>query len=91
MVEYRLSLFLTIIWHFEILTRESIGKPKMLKISKMANHRAKRMKIWDSGSYSAYMEGTFVPDSLNLVLSHSVHFAKFLIFKTPLLSQFSSD
>ncbi len=40
LVEYRLSPFLAmgqvlkILWHFEILTRESMGKPKMLKISK---------------------------------------------------------
>ncbi len=65
MVESRLSLFLAIgqvlkiLWHFEILTLESMGKPKMWNISKAANHRAKWNKIWVSGSYSAYMEGTF--------------------------------
>ena len=65
MVEYRLSLFLAIgqvlkiLWHFEILTWESMGKPKMWNISKTANRRAKRTKIWDWESYSAYMEGTF--------------------------------
>ena len=31
----------------------------MWNISKMANGRAKRTKIWDSGSYNAYKEGTF--------------------------------
>ncbi len=60
-VEYRLSLLLAIaqvlknLWHFEILTWESMGKPKMLNISKMANRIAKRIKIWDSGYYNAYM------------------------------------
>ena len=65
MVEYRLSLFLAIsqvlkiLCHFEILTWESMGKPKMWNISKTANPRAKWTKIWDSGSYSVYVEGTF--------------------------------
>ena len=36
------------IWHFEILTWESIGKPKMWNISKTSDRRAKRTKIWDS-------------------------------------------
>ncbi len=31
----------------------------MRNISKTDNRRAKRMKLWDSGFYSAYMEGTF--------------------------------
>ncbi len=35
-----------------------MGKPKLWNILKMANRRAKKMKIWDSGSYAAYMEGT---------------------------------
>ncbi len=35
------------------------GKPKMWNISKTADRRGKRMKIWDTGSYSAYMLGTF--------------------------------
>ena len=43
--------------HFEILTCESMGKPKVW-ISKMANRRAKRI-IWDAGYYSEHMEGTF--------------------------------
>ncbi len=65
MVEHRLSLFLAIgqvlknLWHFEILTWELMGKPKIWNISKTADRRAKRMIIWDSGCYSAYMEGTF--------------------------------
>ncbi len=51
MVEYRLSLFLAIghvlkiLWHFQISTYESTGKPKMLNISKTADGRAKQMKI----------------------------------------------
>ncbi len=36
-----------------------MGKPNMWNISKTANRRAKRMKIWDSEYYSAHMEGTF--------------------------------
>ncbi len=65
MVEYRLSLFLAIgevlkiLWHFKILTWESMGKPKMWNISKTAIRRAKRTKIWDSACHSAYVEGTF--------------------------------
>ncbi len=35
------------------------GKPKMWNISKTANRRAKRTKIWDSGYYSAHTYGTF--------------------------------
>ncbi len=58
MVKYRLSLFLAIgqvlkiLWHFQILTWELVGKPKMCNISKKANRRA---KIWDAGYYSAHM------------------------------------
>ncbi len=32
---------------------------RLLNILKMTNRRAKQTKIWDSGSYSAHMEGTF--------------------------------
>ncbi len=46
---------LQILWHFEILTWESMGKPKLWNISKTADRRAKRTKIWDSGYYSAHM------------------------------------
>ena len=42
-----MCLKLHIFWHFEILTRESMGKPKMCKILKMADRRAKWTKIWD--------------------------------------------
>ncbi len=31
-----------------------MGKPKMWNISKTADRRAKRTKIWDSEYYSAY-------------------------------------
>ena len=31
----------------------------MWNILQTANRRAKRMKLWDSGYYSAYMQGTF--------------------------------
>ncbi len=65
MVEYRLSPFLVSgqvlrnLWHFLILTWESMGKPKMWNISKTDNCWAKRTKIWESGSYRAHREGTF--------------------------------
>ena len=63
--EYRLLLFLAIgqvlkiIWHFEILTWESMGKPEIWNILKTADRRVKTDKIWDSGQYSTYMEVTF--------------------------------
>ena len=65
MGEYRLLLFLALdellqnLWYFEILTLESMGKPKMWNISKTDDHRTKRIKIWDSGYYSTHMEITF--------------------------------
>ena len=65
MVGYWLLLFfaigqvLQILWQFEVLTWESMGKPKMWTISKAADRRAKRTKIWDSGDYSTHMEVTF--------------------------------
>ncbi len=84
MVEYRLSLLLAIgqvlkmMWHFKILTYESMGKPKMRNISKTTNRSAKLMKIWDSG-LRVHMEGTLMPDSLSFFGGHSVRFAKFPI------------
>ena len=45
-----------------------MGKPKMWNISKMANRRAKRMKMWDSGSHSACIECTFDARFLELGL-----------------------
>ncbi len=35
------------------------GKPKRWNISKIADRRAKLTIIWESGYYSAYMQGTF--------------------------------
>ncbi len=64
MVKYRLLLFLASsqvlkkLWHFEILTWESMGKSKMWNIS--ADCRAKRPKLWDSGYYSTHLQGTFL-------------------------------
>ena len=46
---------LTLLWHFEILTWESMGKPETWSISKTVDRRAKWTNIWDSGSYSTYM------------------------------------
>ncbi len=51
MGECRLLVFLAIghvlsnLWHFEFLTLESMGKPKMWNILKMADRRAKR-ELW---------------------------------------------
>ncbi len=39
---------LKILWHFEMLTWESMGNPKMFNILKAAVRRAKQMKIWVS-------------------------------------------
>ncbi len=78
------------LWHFEILTREPMGKPKMWNISKTGHHRAKRTNIWDSGYYSAHMEGTFDARFIEFGLGHSMHFP-ILQFLKLLLSQFSSD
>ncbi len=59
MVEYLLFLavgqVLKILWHFEILIWESIGKTKMLNNLKTGDRSAKKMKILDSGYYSAYI------------------------------------
>ena len=59
--------FLKKFWHFEILTWESVWKPKMWNISKTVYRRAKRTKNWDSGS----------PDSLSLVWGHSMQNFRF--------------
>ena len=71
-----------------------MGKPKIWNISKTANRRAKRTKIWDSGFYGAYMKGTFDARFLEFGLGSFGALCKisnFTIFETPLLSQFSSD
>ena len=70
-----------------------MGKPKIWNISKMAICRAKQMIIWDSGSYSTYMEGTFDARFHEFGLgsfSALCKISNFTIFKTPPLSQFSS-
>ncbi len=65
MVKYRPLLFLAIcqkikiLWHFEVLTCQSMRNPKMWNISKTADSRVKWTKICDSGYYSANMQGTF--------------------------------
>ncbi len=84
--------FLKHLWHFEILTWESMGKLKMWNISKTANSRAKRTKIWDSGSYSAFMQGTFDAQFLEFGSFGALcKISNFTNFKTLLLSQFASD
>ncbi len=70
---------LNILWHFQILTWDSIGKPKMYHISKTTDPRTKRTKIWDSAFCSAHTRVLFMPDCLSLVWGHPVHVAKFAI------------
>ncbi len=48
----------------------------MCNILKTADRRAKRTKIWDSGTVHIGRI-LLMPDSLSLVWGHSVHFAKF--------------
>ncbi len=69
-------------------------KRKMWNISKTANRRVKRTKIWDSGYYSAHMKGTFHVQLLEFGLGSFGVFCKisnFTIFKILLFSQFLSD
>ena len=97
-VEHRLLLFLPIgqvlkhLWHFEILTWESMGKPKMWLISKTVIIEWNGRKFGTQGTTVHILKVLLVPDSLSLVWGHSVHFAKFPIlrFLTLPLSQFSS-
>ena len=51
----------------------------MLNISKTVDRRGKRTKIWGSGYYSAYMQGTFDARFLKCIQGNSLHFAKFPI------------
>ena len=70
------------------------GKPKMQNNSKTANRRANRTKIWDSGCYSAFRESTCDAQFLEFDLGPFGALCKishFTMFKTLLLSQFSSD
>ncbi len=97
MGECRLLFFLVIgqvlqnLWHFEILTLESIGNPKTWNITKTDDRRAKQTKIWDSGYYSTHMEVTFGARFLDFGLGPFGALCKishFTIFN--LLAQFSS-
>ena len=77
----------------KILTWESMGKPKMWNIFKTAHRRAKWTKMWQSGSYSVYIQGTFDARSLQFGLGSFGALCKIsdsTIFET-LLQQFSSD
>ncbi len=61
-----------------------MGKPKMWNILKRANRRAKQMKIWDLGCYSAHMLGTFDAWFLEFDLGSVgalCKFSNFTIFK----------
>ncbi len=104
MGECRVLLFLATgqvlqnIWHFEILTLESMGRPKMWYILKTADRRAKRRKMWDSGYYSTHIEVSFNARLLDFGLGSFgalYKISNFTIgeeqsFKSLLLSQFSS-
>ncbi len=68
----------------------------MCNTLKMADRRAKQTKIWDLGYYSAHRLGRVVlmPNSMNLVWDHLVHFTHFPILwfsKRYSFKQFSSD
>ena len=67
----------------------------MWNISKTDNRRPKRTKIWDSGFYYAYMEGTFDARFLLFGLGSFGALCKIsnftIVFKTLLLSQVSSN
>ena len=69
------------LWHFEILTWDSMGKPKMWNISKTANGRANRRKFGTLCTTVYICWVLLIPDSLSLVWGHSVHFAKFPILQ----------
>ena len=95
MGECRLLLFLAISSFtkpmvLEILTLESMGKPKMWNISKTANRRTKRAKIWESGFLSTHMEVSFDVRFLEFDLGSLGVFCTISNF-TMLPSQFSSD
>ncbi len=98
--ECQLLLFLAIdqvlkqLWQFEILTLESMGNLKMWNISKTNDRTAKWTEIWDSGYYSSQIEVTFDAGFLEFGLESFGILCKisnFTIFKTLLLTQFSSD
>ncbi len=78
MGECRLLLFLAIgqvlqnLWHFEILTLESVGKPKMWNISNIADSRAKRAKFGTRGTIVHIWRLLLMPNSLTLVWGHLV-------------------
>ncbi len=97
MVEYRLSLFLAIgqvLWHFEILTCESMGKPKMWILSRKWLIVERNGRNFGTRCTTVHIcRILLMPDSLSLIWGHSVHFAKLSIlqFLTLLHSQFSSD
>ncbi len=57
---------LKILRHFEILTWEPMGKPKMWNISKTDNHRVKRTKFGTQGTTVHICRVLLMPDSLIL-------------------------
>ncbi len=67
------------VWHFEILTWESMGKPKLWNISKTrwADRRANKQKFGTRGTTVHMWRVLLVFDCLSLVWGHSAHFAKF--------------
>ena len=82
MVKYRLSLFLAIgevlqiLWHFEILTWELMGKPKIEIYRKRLIVERNGWKFGTRATTVHICRVPWIHDSLNLVWGHSVHFAK---------------
>ncbi len=78
MGECRLLFFLAIgpslqnLWHFKILTLESMGKLKIWNISKRADRRAKRAKTLDSGYYRTHTEVTFDARFLECIIRYTL-------------------
>ena len=97
MGECSLLLFLAIgqvlkkLWHFKILTLESMGKPKMWSVSKTADRRAKRTKLQ---YYSTHMEVNFGAWFLFVLFgvihctSQNFHFCNFWKSSLPIFIQF---
>ncbi len=87
MVEYRLSLFLAIgqvlkmLWHFEILRKESMGNLKCGISQKWLIIERNGQKFATRCTTVHICRVLLMPDSLSLVWGHSLHFAKFPILQ----------
>ncbi len=72
---------LTILWHFEILTRELRRKTKMWNISKTVFVERNGRKFSTQSTIVHIGRVLLMPDSLSMVWGHLVHFAKFPILR----------